>query len=172
MKIFAVSAVGLLASALSTTPTHAQGVRTFVSPTGSDSANCSLATPCRTFAAAYALTNAGGEISVLGTAGYGTLTISKAISIVNGGGFEAGIAVPANGTGILINANSTDAVSLRGFTDGGGASANRGIVFNAGASLNIENCVVRKLSLAGTPLPTPEYKRTHSIQLTDIRKRE
>src|SRR5690349_12685031 len=122
MKIGISFSVGLvLACALSVAPAQAQSKRTFVSPTGDDAANCSLATPCRTFAAAYAATNANGEIAVLGTAGYGPLTINKAISIVNPGGFEAGIAVPT-GTGISINVDIGVVVSLRGLTiDGQGS---------------------------------------------------
>jgi hypothetical protein len=145
MRKIAIAAAVFVALAAS--PAHAQATRTFVSPTGNDaSPSCSLTAPCRTFAAAYTLTNAGGEIAVLGTAGYGVLTISKAISIVNGGGFEAAIAVAAGGTGITINAGATDAVSLRGLTiDGGGLGAT-GIVFNTGAFLTIENCVIRHMT--------------------------
>jgi hypothetical protein len=85
MKIIAAFAAGLaLTGVLSAVPAQAQVTRTFVSPTDNNATACSLAAPCWTFAAAYALTNAGGEIAVLGTAGYGTLSINKAISIVNG----------------------------------------------------------------------------------------
>jgi hypothetical protein len=151
VKIIAAFALGLaLASTLSTAPAQAQATRTFVSPTGSDaSATCSLAAPCRTFLAAYALTNAGGEIAVLGTAGYGTLTISKAISIVNGGGFEAGIAVPSGGTGITINAGPNDAVSLRGLTIEGAGLGSVGIQFNTGKSLTIQNSVAQHFTSTG-----------------------
>jgi Right handed beta helix region len=147
MKIVASFAVGLaLAGVLSSAPAQAQSVRTFVSPTGSDSAACSLTAPCRTFAAAYSLTTAGGEIAVLGTAGYGTLTINKAISIVNGGGFEAAIAVPSGGgVGITIAAGTMDAVSLRGLTIDGAGVGLTGIKFNSGASLTVENCVIRHM---------------------------
>ena len=123
-----------------------------MSPTGSDSNNCSLAAPCRNFQAAYAQTNAGGEIAVLGTAGYNngaTFTINKAISIVNPGGFEAGIAVPSGGIGIVINAGVNDALSLRGLTMEGGGVGNTGIIFNTGASLTIENSVIRHLTATG-----------------------
>src|ERR1700690_2224915 len=148
MKIIAAFAVGLaLAGLLSAAPAQAQATRTFVSPTGNDaSASCSLAAPCRTFLAAYALTNAGGEIAVLGTAGYGPLTISKAISIVNGGGFEAGIAVASGGIGITINAGTSDSVSLRGLSIEGGGVGATGIKFNTGKSLTVENCVIRHMT--------------------------
>ena len=112
--------VGLaLAIALPSAHSNAQGARSFVSPTGSDSNNCSLAAPCRFLQAALAQTNPGGEIAILGTAGYNngaTVTINKAISIVNPGAFEAGIIVPSGGVGIIINAGVNDIISLRGLT--------------------------------------------------------
>ena len=126
--------------------------RTFVSPTGSDSNPCSLALPCRNLQAALAQTNPGGEIAILGTAGYNggaTFIIDRAISIVNPGAFEAGISVPAGASGIVINAGATDAVSLRGLTIEGGGVGNTGIEFNSGGSLNIENSVIRNLTALG-----------------------
>ena len=50
-------------------PAQAQNTRSFVSGLGSDSNNCSLAAPCRSFQHAHDQTNAGGEIAVLDTAG-------------------------------------------------------------------------------------------------------
>lgn len=150
MKIIAAfTAVLALSGILSPAPATAQIARSFVSPAGNDSANCTLSTPCRTFAAAYLLTNAGGEIAVLGTAGYGPLTINKAISIVNGGGFEAGITVPSGGTGITINASTNDAVSIRGLTIDGVGVGMIGIQLNGGKSLTVANCVIRHVSGAG-----------------------
>ena len=142
-------AIGLALAALPAVSAQAQNTRSFVSPTGSDSNNCTLATPCRTLQAAYNVTNAGGEIAVLGTAGYGTLSIDKAVSIVNPGGFEAGIAVPSSGTGISIGAGTTDAVSLRGLTIDGGGVGENGIQLNSGASLTIENCAIRRFKRDG-----------------------
>ena len=98
-----IVAIGLaLAMALSVAPAQAQNARSFVSGQGSDSNNCTLAAPCRTFAQAITWTNAGGEIDVLNTAGYGPVTITKAISIVNDGG-TASIFPGSGGTGITIN---------------------------------------------------------------------
>jgi hypothetical protein len=150
MKIIAAFAVGFaLASTLSTAPAQAQATRTFVSPTGNDGAACSLAAPCRTFAGAIAQTNSGGEIAVLGTAGYGTLTIDRAISIVNPGGVEAGIAAPSGADGITINAGPNDTVILRGLTVEGARTGRNGIVFNTGARLEIIDSVVRNFATTG-----------------------
>jgi hypothetical protein len=128
--------------ALAAVPANAQ-TRTFVSGSGTDSGACPRAAPCRTFAYVITQTAAHGEIAVLDTAGYGPLTISKSISIVNPGGVEAGIAATAGGTAITINAGLTDIVALRGLTIEGAQSGQYGIVLNTGGVLEIENCVVR-----------------------------
>jgi hypothetical protein len=147
MKIIAAFTVGLaLAVALPAVSAQAQNARSFVSAHGSDSANCSLATPCRTLAHAFSLTNASGEIDVLDPAGYGSLTITHAISIVNDGVGTAGVIVPSGGNGITINAGSNDAVSLRGLSVEGGGVGATGIKFNSGASLTVENCVIRHMT--------------------------
>jgi hypothetical protein len=75
----------LLAFGLSAAPAQAGPNRTWVSGHGTDSGPCTRAAPCRTFAFALSQTAAGGEIDVLDPAGYATVTITKAISIVNDG---------------------------------------------------------------------------------------
>jgi hypothetical protein len=137
-----VIAVGLaLAATLPAAPAWAQNSRSFVSPTGSDSNNCSLATPCRTLAHAIGQTNAGGEIDVLGTAGYGAFSINKAISIVNESG-EAGV-LATSGNGITIAAGATDAIYLKGLLIEGGKTGDAGIMFTSGGSLDVQDCVIR-----------------------------
>jgi hypothetical protein len=137
--------VGLaLAAALPAAPASALNARTFVSGHGNDANPCNFSGPCRTFAAAYANTAPGGEITVLDPAGYGPLTITTALSIVNDGVGEAGVILIAAGNAITISAGVSDAVSLRGLTlDGGGVAGTNGILFNTGKSLTVTNCVVR-----------------------------
>src|SRR5215469_15253791 len=113
--------------ALSATASMAQFQRTFVSGFGSDSNPCSHAAPCRTFTRAISQTNAGGEVYVLDTAGYGPFTITKTISVV-AQGVTAGISV-FSGDGIDINAGASDTVILRGLTINNQGGVN-GIVFN------------------------------------------
>jgi glycosyl hydrolase family 113/parallel beta helix pectate lyase-like protein/List-Bact-rpt repeat protein len=126
-----------------------QGVRTFVSGAGTDSGDCARTAPCRTFAYAMTQTVASGEISVLDTAGYGALTINKAVSIVNPSGVEAGIAVAAGGTAITVAAGADDIVALRGLTIEGAQTGLNGIVLTAGGVLEIDNCVVRDFTGTG-----------------------
>src|SRR5215469_13230218 len=141
MKRIAVLSTATLLATIASTGAYALANRTFVSGSGNDANPCSLGAPCRSFAGAIAQTSPGGEIAVLDTAGYGQVTITKAVSIVNEEGVEAGITV-TSGDGITINAGATDVVNLRGLTIVGG-SGSHGITLNSGAALNIQNCVVR-----------------------------
>jgi hypothetical protein len=130
-----------LALWLSAAPVQAQ-MRVFVAAQGSDSNPCTFALPCRTFQHAHDTVAAGGEIDVLDPAGYGMLTISKAISI-QGHGFS-GISV-ASGNAITINAGSTDIVDLNGLIIQGGGAGTRGIYFTSGQWLTVENCIIRTM---------------------------
>ena len=64
----------------------AQNTRSWVSGVGDDANPCSRTAPCKTFAGAISKTDAGGEIDALDPGGFGTLTITKAITIDGGGG--------------------------------------------------------------------------------------
>jgi hypothetical protein len=121
-------------------PASASAQRTFVSVTGVDNAACSLAAPCRTFAAAITATLPGGEVVVLDSGGYGAITVSQSVSIVAPAGVYAGISV-LSGAGIVINAGASDKVVLRGLAING-QGGTTGIVFTAGGQLEIDRCVV------------------------------
>src|SRR5262245_66570061 len=140
--------VGICLPAL---PAQAQLARTFVSAaSGNDANDCSRATPCRTFQTAHDRTNDQGEITVLDPGGYGAVTITKAISIINDGVGEAGMLVSGGAVGIVVAAGAGNAVSLRGLTIKGiGFGGGNGIHFTSGKSLTVENCVVRNRNGSG-----------------------
>jgi hypothetical protein len=142
----------LFAVCLTVAPAQAQLARTFVSSTGNDANDCQRLTPCRTFQGAHDKTLASGEITVLDPGGYGAVTITKAISIINDGVGEVGTLVSGGLAGITINTGLSDAVNLRGLTIKGLSSmfgGSLGIQFNSGKSLTIENCVVRNMTMQG-----------------------
>src|SRR3954454_21727166 len=81
-------------------PAYGQAPRTWVSENGNDANPCSATSPCKTFAGAISKTVIGGEIDALDDAGFGTVTITKSITI-DGGGHLAGILASAtNGINI------------------------------------------------------------------------
>jgi hypothetical protein len=118
----------------------AQAQRVFVSATGSDGNPCTFVSPCRTFQHAHDIVPSGGEIDVLDPAGYGALTINKAISI-QGHGFS-GISAPS-GTAITINAGSSDKINLRGLLIDGVGTGNNGISLVTGSALEIQDTLIR-----------------------------
>ena len=139
-RIVATAVVALALSLLASTDAGAVGVqRTFVASTGNDANACSIAAPCRGFAAALAQTATSGEVIVLDSAGYGPATITRSVSIEAPTGIYAGISV-FSGDGLAINAPGAKVV-LRGLTINSQGGLN-GISFAAGVGLHIENCVV------------------------------
>src|SRR5262249_41566265 len=122
---------------------QAQATRTWVSGVGDDANPCSRTAPCKTFAGAISKTAAGGEIDALDPAGYGAVTITKAITIDGGGGQVASVLV-AGTNGIVVQAPSTAVVTLRNLRINGivgtGSGGVNGIRYLTGGALHIENC--------------------------------
>ena len=113
-----------------------------MSGVGDDVNPCSRTAPCKTFAGAISKTAAGGEISVLDPGGFGTVTITKSISIVSDYSGEAGV-LASGVNGITINAAATDIVTLRGLTIDGAGTGLIGINFIQGAALHVQNSVIK-----------------------------
>jgi hypothetical protein len=118
---------------------HAQASRTWVSGVGDDANPCSRTAPCKTFAGAISKTAAGGEIDALDPAGYGAVTITKAITIDGGGGQVASVLVSGT-NGIVIQAGPSDVVILRNLRINGIGTGINGIRFLAGKTLILDNC--------------------------------
>jgi hypothetical protein len=123
---------------------NAQASRTWVSGVGDDANPCSRTAPCKTFPGAYSKTAAGGEIDALDPGGFGTVTISKAITLDGGGGQVASI-LASGGPGVTVNGAATDVVILRHLRMQGlrqySFPATNGINFNSG-KLVVENCFI------------------------------
>jgi len=137
----AVALVSLLAIDAAAIP------RTFVSKTGTDTGNCTRVAPCRALNFAVGVTDAGGEIVILDSAGYGGLTITKSLTIVAPPGVQAGIAV-SSGDGIVVDANPTDVVVLRNLSLSG-LGGDSGIRLVRAGAAHIENCDIRDFAIAG-----------------------
>src|SRR5213594_3103765 len=101
---FIISAFSILIVILAaSSAAHAQATRTWVSGVGDDANPCSRTAPCKTFAGAISKTAAGGEIDVLDPGGYGTLTITKSITIDGGTGSGWASTLASATTGFTIN---------------------------------------------------------------------
>lgn len=146
VRKFVATGAGMLfaTSLLYAAPAAAQATRTWVSGVGDDVNPCSRTAPCKTFAGAISKTAAGGEINCLDQGAYGTVTITKSISIICEG-VTAGVLHSAT-NGIIVNAAATDRVYIKGLDINGAppsAPGLNGIRFLAGASLTVENSLLR-----------------------------
>ena len=124
---------------------QAQATRTWVSGVGDDVNPCSRTAPCKTYAGAISKTAKDGEISTLDPGGFGTLTITKSITVNGGGGGQGyGSVLSALAPqGFLINitdpADVRKSVKLNGLDINGASSGTDGIRMIAGSSLVVEN---------------------------------
>jgi hypothetical protein len=89
--LFGTVLLAFLALGVSGSPAHAQANRTWVSGLGNDGNPCSRTSPCQTWAGAILKTAPGGEIDALDAGGFGTVTITNAITLDGGGGQVASI---------------------------------------------------------------------------------
>ena len=133
-----IPVVALLALAF-TSLASAQAARTWVSSGGNDGNPCSRTSPCATFAGAISKTLAGGEIDCVDSNDYGTLTITKSISIDCGGTFGA-MLVPTSSVGISVNAGASDSVTIRNLSLVGATPQNAtGLVYLSAQAVHLEN---------------------------------
>jgi hypothetical protein len=163
------SAAALATFILGSSPAEALVVRGWVSGHGNDVAGCGAPTnACRTLQYTHDnIVSAGGEIDILDPAGYGTLIITKAISVVNDGVGTAGVQA-ASGNAITINAGPADVIRLKGLNIEGLNTATVGIQFNTGASMTVEDCTVKDFSAAQL-LITPHISGNSSFYVTNSR---
>lgn len=149
---------------------NAQATRTWVSGVGDDVNPCSRTAPCKTFAGAISKTAAGGEIDVLDPGGFGTVTITKAITI-DGGGTLASILASAT-NGINVNAGGSDTIIIRNLSiNGAGTTLGlNGINFLAGRRLVIENCTIENFSQSGISISPSTASATTAISNTSIKQ--
>ena len=138
---------------------QAQATRTWVSGVGDDANPCSRTAPCKTFAGAISKTFIGGEIDALDPGGFGTVTITKSITI-DGCCITSILASGTNGVNINIAPNGNDPerrVTLRHLTiNGTGASGAVGqrtglkaINYTQGLAVHVENCFIQNFTQEG-----------------------
>ena len=140
---FALHALVVCAFALALAHAAHAAPRTYVSPGGSDAANCStVTTPCLTLQAAHGKTDGGGEIIVLASGTYAGVLINRAISIIGAPGVHAEISVAGAANAVTIEAPATAVVVLRNLYLTGAGGTNKGVNFKTGKALHVENCVV------------------------------
>jgi hypothetical protein len=135
-------------------PASAQATRTWVSGVGDDVNPCSRTAPCKTFAGAISKTAVGGEIDCLDPGGFGTLAITKSITIDCSGTFGSTLASGTIGFRIDDSASATPGtakVVLRGLSiNGAGTTLGTiGVKVVSARDVLITNTFINNFSTAG-----------------------
>jgi len=156
------------AAGLATAPAHAQATRTWVSGVGDDANPCSRTAPCKTWPGAISKTAAGGEIDALDPGGFGTVTITKSITLDGGGGQVASILSSPGVNGVNVSAAATDVIILRNLRINGAGGAT-GVAINTAARVIIEKCDIFGFATSGvTAAPGSATTVNVKIQETTI----
>ena len=153
---------------------QAQATRTWVSGVGDDVNPCSRTAPCKTFSGAISKTAIGGEISVLDPGGFGSLTITKSMTVDGGSQYGSILASGVNGVVVNVGANVNDPqrrVTLRRLTiNGAGTTLGvRGVnvTVNGIAKLNVENCFIQNFTTAGIDITSAEGAAGTRVSIKD-----
>src|SRR6185295_10996298 len=133
-------------------PAHAQATRTWVSGVGNDADPCSRTAPCKTFAGAISKTAINGIINCIDSGAYGTVTITKSITIdchdVFGSILNASPPdQPGTTTGVIINVGADPkdpwrTVRLRNIDISGSGYGSVGISILSAAAVILEDLEV------------------------------
>jgi hypothetical protein len=151
LKAFAFLAITLACASAA----QAQATRTWVSGVGDDVNPCSRTAPCKTFAGAISKTANNGEIDCLDPGGFGTVTITKSITIdgTHGAGFGSILSAGTNGVNVNDSATATPntiIVSLRNLSINGAGTGFDGVRFISGKEVNVEDCIIANFKGNGT----------------------
>jgi hypothetical protein len=146
-------AAGFLTPLLASAPASAQATRTWVSGVGDDVNPCSRTAPCKTFAGAISKTATAGEINCLDPGGFGTITITKSMTL---NCHEVFGSILASGVpGVTINSTAAGSrVVLRGLQINGVAggtvvAGTIGVRILAAAVVAIEDTVITQFAQQG-----------------------
>ena len=137
---------------------QAQNSRSFVATTGNDANNCSASQYCRTFARALAVTNAGGEIVVVDSGGYGPVTISQPV-VITAIGIDASITATS---GDALDINTTGNVTITGLNlNGAGRLIGIGVHVAAVGLLRLYNMQIQNFGVG------IDFEATSSLAVYD-----
>ncbi|MFL5780910.1 MAG: right-handed parallel beta-helix repeat-containing protein [Thermoleophilaceae bacterium] len=147
---------------------YGQATRTWVSGVGDDVNPCSRTAPCKTFAGAISKTARGGIINALDDGGFGSVTITKSITI--DGGHHIASVLSSGVNGVIVNvtdfANDPRAkVVLRNLDIAGNTNLGppasalgiNGVRFISGKSLKIANTTIHDFAQNGV-----DFKNTNA----------
>lgn len=146
---FTFTVLAMMAFMALTVSTAEAQSRTWVSGVGDDTFPCSRTAPCRTFSGAITKTAVNGEINCLDPGAYGTVSITKSITIDCHDVFAGSTNSATNGVSISFDSfagtDTRKSVRLRNINFAGNDTGLRGIsitgsVGTTGTEVFVEDC--------------------------------
>lgn len=135
---------------------NAQATRTWVSSDGDDLNPCSRSAPCATFTGAFSKTTIGGKINCIDVGSYGSVTITKSITIDcedTQGAVSASVL-----TAITINItdpnDTAKSVRLRGLAINGLGTGQNGVKITSANKVVLEEMVIDGFTQHGVSILT------------------
>lgn len=144
-QLFAMAAL----AAASIPAAHAADGTLFISTTGKNANNCTLAAPCRSLQRALNIAPEGGEIRVLDSGFYGNSAIVRKSLSINGNGHT----VTLNNPIIINKANAV--VALRSLALDGQGAVEDGVTINRASAVHIERSVISRFTGHGIATEAP-----------------
>jgi hypothetical protein len=126
----------------------------YVNYGGSDLNACTRTAPCKTITHALTAVTAGGIVEILNSGSYDRFTVTAAVTVKADPGVVANIDVPVSGTGVTVNAGSSDEVTLLGLRLHGNGGTGVGFQINSVGRITVENCISRNFAYGLSFLPS------------------
>jgi hypothetical protein len=148
IKVFAIAIFMFAFASLA----QAQATRTWVSGVGDDANPCSRTAPCKTFAGSISKTAVGGEINCLDSGGFGSVTITKSMTIKCEGVIGGVLAAGTFGININDSGSATPGtaiVTISGLDIEGFGTGTNGIQFISGGVLHVHKTQIRNFRQSG-----------------------
>ncbi len=141
--------------------------QTWISGEGDDANPCTITALCKTIPGAFSKTEAGGEIRALDPAGFGQVTVTKAMTIDLS--FVRGGVLYSSGAGVQVNAGASDTVIIRGIDFVGTTGALTGVRIIQAGSVVIEDCTFTGTATTAISIEPTAANTTVTINGVDIR---
>jgi hypothetical protein len=162
LQTCAVLALALTAPAFAGSP---QNTRTFVSTGGDDGSPCLVNTPCRSLAAALAVTAPNGEVVIVTSGGYGPFSITKPVTI-SAVGVSASV-IATDTPAITINTSGNVTIVGLALHGQGKPDAQFGIDVTQVGYLHLYNVTMDGFSLDGMKFNSTGTLAIYNSRFTD-----
>lgn len=126
----------------------------YVTFNGNDASACTRTAPCKTITHSLGVANAGGVVEIIASGTYDRFTVTSSVTVKADPEVVATIDVAASGTGVTVNAGSSDLVTFRNLRLHGNGASGVGFQINSVGRISVEDCVSANFAYGLSFVPT------------------